>query len=151
MGGRAKIRRGDVMGETTKRLRGLKDLIRDGIEHGSAAIEKVHLETANRPFAVLEHVPPISIPSKGVHAIHDATARTVYQIIRIVGHAVTESLDVALDVLEKAEAEAEAQAAAEQPPATDVPPEDAPVATEASVENAPEEADSLGHPSGEGP
>lgn len=137
------------MSETIKRLRGLKDLIRDGIEHGSAAVEKVHLETANRPFAVLEHVPPIAIPSKGVHAIHDATAKTVYQIIRIVGHVVTESVDVALDAIEKAQAEAEAQAQAEGSPTAE--PSDATPATEASVENPPEDPEALGHPSGEGP
>ena len=40
-----------------RRWRGLVALVRDGVEHGSRAVEKVHLETAERTFAILEADP----------------------------------------------------------------------------------------------
>ena len=43
-----------------KRWRGLKSLVRDAVEHGSRAIEKVHKETADKPFLILESIPAIS-------------------------------------------------------------------------------------------
>ena len=49
--------------ETLSRARGLAALVRDAVEHGSRAVEKVHLEIARRPFTVLEHVPGIEAPN----------------------------------------------------------------------------------------
>ena len=82
-----------------KRWRGLTALARDGIVHGSSAIEKVHLATANRPFAILEAlpIPFISIPATGIHLIHDASTKLVYGAIRGTTHAVTTAIEVGLE------------------------------------------------------
>ena len=80
-----------------KRLRGLAKLVRDAVEHGSRAVEKVHLETARRPFAILEHVPGIETPVKVVHGVHDLTVSSVYFTIRAVNHVVGSGIDLAFD------------------------------------------------------
>jgi hypothetical protein len=85
----------------TKRLRGLKALVQDVVEHGSRAVERIQKETARRPFEILEAIPPIAIPARGVHAIHDASVSGVHSIIRLVNRVVGETVDAALDHVEK--------------------------------------------------
>jgi hypothetical protein len=79
-----------------KRWRGLVALVRDAVEHGSRAVERVHLETAQRPFVILEHIPVVAGPTRVVHVIHDATVRGVHGTIRAVAHVVGATADVAL-------------------------------------------------------
>jgi hypothetical protein len=86
-----------------KRWRGLKDLVVDGVEHGSRAVERVHLGTAKRTFDILEAIPLVSAPSKVVHVIHDATTRASYATVRAVGRAVGAGQDLAFDAIEGAE------------------------------------------------
>ncbi|HEX2675367.1 MAG TPA: hypothetical protein VHM19_01975 [Polyangiales bacterium] len=84
-----------------KRWRGLKSLLQDAVEQGATAIEKVHLETARRPFTVIEKVaPPIEKPVQGVHAIHDAIVSSTYTSVRLVNRLVGKALDVAIDALD---------------------------------------------------
>lgn len=78
------------------RWRGLKSLLQDVVEHGSRAVERVHLETARRPFAVLELIPPIAAPARVVHVVHDVVVTTSYGAVRLVNRAVGATLDVAL-------------------------------------------------------
>jgi hypothetical protein len=85
------------MNEERKRLRGLVMLVRDAVEHGSRAVEKVHLETARRPFAILEHVPGIETPTKIVHAVHDLTVASVYETIRVVNRVVGSTVDLVIE------------------------------------------------------
>jgi len=82
-----------------KRWRGLALLVRDAVEHGSRAVEKVHLETARRPFVILEHIPAIAEPTKLVHTVHDLAVTSVYETIRIVNRVVGSTVDVAFDTL----------------------------------------------------
>ncbi len=37
-----------------KRWRGLLALVRDAVEHSSRAVERIQLDVAERPFAILE-------------------------------------------------------------------------------------------------
>src|SRR5687767_2183558 len=83
-----------------KRLRGLKALVENLVEHGSRAIERVHLDTARRPFELLENIPVIAVPVRGVHKIHDTTVSASHEIIRLVNRTVSQTVDVALDVIE---------------------------------------------------
>jgi len=83
-----------------KRWRGLRALIGDAVEHGSSAIERVHLETARRPFAIIEQIPGIGDRAHTVHQIHDSLVSTVYDTIRGVNRAVGGAIDAALDHLE---------------------------------------------------
>jgi hypothetical protein len=88
---------------TMQRWRGLKALVQDAVEHGSRAVERVHLATARRPFAILEAIPVVATPTRIVHVIHDATTSTVYGSIRLVNRAVGATLDVALDAADARE------------------------------------------------
>ncbi|MBX3189960.1 MAG: hypothetical protein KF819_23245 [Labilithrix sp.] len=83
-----------------KRLRGLRALVEDIVEHGSKSVEEVHKATAARTFDVLEAIPPIATPAKVVHVVHDASVTSVYTMIRVVNKVVGKTLEVAIDVAE---------------------------------------------------
>ena len=88
----------------TKRLRGLKQLLQDAVEHVSLAVERVQLERAKLPFALLERVPTIAAPARGVHLIHDAAVSTTHGMIRLVNRVVGDTLDAVIDEVERADA-----------------------------------------------
>ena len=88
-----------------KRWRGLRALIGDAVEQGASAIERVHLQTARRPFAVLEQIPGIAEPAQNIHQIHDSVVSSVYATIREVNRLVGEIADAALDGVEHQQAE----------------------------------------------
>jgi hypothetical protein len=67
-----------------KRLRGLKRLIHDGVEHGANFVEKHHRHAADKPFDVLESVESIGAPTKVVRAIHDGVLSVTYGSIRAI-------------------------------------------------------------------
>lgn len=90
------------------KLRGLKNLVRDAVENGATAIEQVHLATARRPFAVLEQIPGIAEPARGVQQIHDAVVATSYGAVRAVTRAVSQAADLALDVIEQKQGQGQA-------------------------------------------
>ena len=71
-----------------KRLLGLRALLQDVVEHGSAAVERVHRETADRTFAVLEAIPPVAGAARVAHGVHGAVLTGVYGSIRLVNRAV---------------------------------------------------------------
>ena len=81
---------------TMKRWRGLGALVKDAVEHGSRAVERIQKETAARPFAILEMIPGIAAPALVVHVIHDATVSGVHGMVRLVNAAVGKTIDVAL-------------------------------------------------------
>ncbi|MBL8716585.1 MAG: hypothetical protein JNL79_11350 [Myxococcales bacterium] len=87
--------------QSLSRVRGLAALVRDAVEHGSRAVEKVHLEIAKRPFTVLEHVPGIEAPSRAVHVVHDLTVQSVYGSIRLVNGLVGTTVEAALNAVEQ--------------------------------------------------
>ena len=86
---------------TMKQWRGLKTLVHDAVEHGSRAVERVHIETAKRPFSVLEAFPGIGVVARGVHVIHDACVSSTYEMVRLVNRVVADVGDVALESIEK--------------------------------------------------
>jgi hypothetical protein len=85
------------------RLRGLKDLVQDAVDAGATAIERVHRQAAARPFALLEKLPALAVPARGVHEIHDAVVTHAYGMVRLVNRVVRETTDAALDAAEKHE------------------------------------------------
>ncbi len=87
-----------------RKWRGLEALIHDAVEHGSRAVERVHLETARRPFAILEQVPGIAGPTKVVHVLHDSVVTSSYAAVRWVNGLVGKAGKVVLDMAEQAEA-----------------------------------------------
>jgi hypothetical protein len=81
-----------------KRLRGLRALVEEVVEHGSKAVEDVHKATAARTFFVLEAIPPIARPARVVHTVHDLWVSGVYGTIRVCNKVVGRTLEVALDM-----------------------------------------------------
>jgi hypothetical protein len=97
-----------------ERWRGLKSLVVDAVEHGSRAVERLQKEAAKKPFALLEQIPPLEVPVKGIHEIHDTAVSTVHGMIRLVNRVTGETIDVVLDAVEKRQG----------PPHRDGPPSD---------------------------
>ncbi|MBW2525237.1 MAG: hypothetical protein JRI23_13720 [Deltaproteobacteria bacterium] len=75
-----------------KRLRGLRRLIHDGVEHGAHFVEKHHRHAAAKPFDVLESVEPIAAPTRVVRTIHDGVLSVTYGSIRAINR-VTQAAD----------------------------------------------------------
>jgi len=83
------------------RWRGVAALVRDAVEHGSRAIERVQLETAGRTFTILEHIPPIAGQARLIHTVHDTSITAVYGVIRAVNTAVGTTVAVVLEQVEQ--------------------------------------------------
>ena len=81
------------------RWRGLKDLLQDVVEKGTTAVEHVHKDVARKPFAILEHVPPLAGPARMgwslVERVVSDTYRTIRLVNRVAGDLVGEALDAA--------------------------------------------------------
>lgn len=82
------------------RWRGLVALVRDAVEHGSRAVERIQIETAKGPFTILEAIPGVAEPTRVVHAIHDATVTGVHGVVRLVARGVGATVDVVLKAAE---------------------------------------------------
>ncbi len=83
-----------------KQWRGLRALITDAVEHGASAIERVHLATARRPFAIIELIPGIDAPTRAIHQMHDAIVSNTYASVREVNRAVGTALDAVLTAMD---------------------------------------------------
>lgn len=81
------------------RLKGLKDLVQDAVEHGATAVQKVHEDIASRPFDALEAT-PIRLPVQGVRFVHDTITRTVYASIRGVNRIAGAAAGAIIDEIE---------------------------------------------------
>ncbi len=79
------------------RWQGLAALVSDAVEHGSGAIERVHVATARRPFRILAQIPVVAGPAAVVQAVHDASVALTYDAVRGVTRAVRGTLAVAID------------------------------------------------------
>ncbi len=87
------------MSRSLARLRGLSELLVDAVDHGAAAVEKVHLGTADRTFVVLEAIPGIDLPAKAIHTLHDFGVRAAYGSVRAVTRIVGVALDTSFDAV----------------------------------------------------
>jgi len=105
--------------KTLSRLRGLKDLLVDAVDHGTGAIEKVHVGTAKRTFDVLEAIPGVDEPTKLVHEVHDASVHGVYTTVRLVTRGVGMALDLVLDGAKAVASRAEGDVSSAPPGPTD--------------------------------
>ena len=84
-----------------KKWRGLAELVRDAVDQGATAVEQVHRRTAATPFALLELVPPLALPVRGVRAAHDVALSGAYGMVRWVNHVVGTAVGVAIDTVER--------------------------------------------------
>lgn len=72
----------------TRRLLGLQRLVEDAVEHGATAVERVHRQTADRTFTVLEAIPPLAEPARLVHGVYGLVLSGSYGGVRAVNRAV---------------------------------------------------------------
>jgi len=84
-----------------ERLRGLKQLVQDAVDHGSRAVEQIQKETAKRPFDLLEQIPPIKAPVHGIRTIHDTTVTVVHRLIRLSNRIAGEAVDALITRVEQ--------------------------------------------------
>jgi hypothetical protein len=77
--------------------------VRDAVEHGSLAVERLQKQAASTPFRVLEALPPLAAPARQVHTLHDAGVSAVHGVVRLVNRGVGAAADTVLDVLEARE------------------------------------------------
>ncbi len=78
------------------RWRGAAALLRDAVEHGSRSVERIQIESARRPFAILESIPGVAEPTRIVHGVFDASVTGVHTIIRGVNAVVGKAVELAL-------------------------------------------------------
>ncbi len=83
-----------------ERWRGLKALVQEAVEQGSRAVERLQKETAQRPFDILQRIPPLRVPVQGIREIHDLAVSSTHAMIRLVNRVVGDTLDVVLDIVE---------------------------------------------------
>lgn len=70
------------MNERIRRMKGLKDLVLDAVEHGSRKVERFHAGVLELPYAVLERIPATAAPAKVVHDVHLAVTASLYENLR---------------------------------------------------------------------
>ena len=87
--------------KSMEKWRGAVSLVRDAVEHGSRAVERIQIETARRPFGIIEQIPGVAAPTRIVHGVHDASVTAVHGVIRAVNVAVSATVDFALQQVEK--------------------------------------------------
>ena len=83
------------------RWRGLTAMVKDAVENGSIAVEKIQKETANRPFAVLEQLGPLAGPARAIHAVHDFSVSTTHSVIRMATRVIGKTVDAVLETVER--------------------------------------------------
>jgi hypothetical protein len=81
--------------------RGLQALVQEAVDHGSRAVERVQLESARRPFAILEHLPIVAPAARIVHAAHDVSVLTTHAVIRAVNEVAGAAVAAAIDLAER--------------------------------------------------
>lgn len=81
-----------------RRAKGLVKVVEGAVEHGSRAVQKVHLGTAARTFAVLELVPGVAAPAAVVRVVHDGWTSAVYATIRGVTKVASSAIGAAIDL-----------------------------------------------------
>ncbi|KYF50986.1 hypothetical protein BE08_17320 [Sorangium cellulosum] len=84
-----------------ERWRGLKDLVQDAVDNGSRAVERLQKHAAKLPFDLLEQIPPISAPVRGIRLVHDTMVSGVHVAIRLVNRVAGYTIDGVLLVVEQ--------------------------------------------------
>jgi hypothetical protein len=84
-----------------ERWRGAVALLRDAVEHGSRSVQRIQMETARRPFDIIERIPVLTTPARIVHGAHDASVTAVHETIRAVNLVLGATIDFALQQVQK--------------------------------------------------
>ena len=85
------------MSLSIQQLRGLKDLIQEGVTAGVNVAAETHQAIVRKPFALLEQIAPIAAPVRAVESLERTVATGVYQTIHTInglaGLVATQVLD----------------------------------------------------------
>ena len=84
-----------------KQWRGVTALLRDAVEHGSVAVEKLQKDTAKLPFDVLEIITPIAPVARVAHTVFDASVSATHGSIRLVARVAAAATDAVLASIEE--------------------------------------------------
>lgn len=85
-----------------RRLFGLRDLVHDVIEKTTDLVEETHEAAAKKPIAVLSQLEPIGSVARGVDEVRGATAKLVFDSVRLTNRSVQRISDVSLKLGAKA-------------------------------------------------
>ncbi len=84
-----------------KQIRGLLQLVRDGVLQGSKAVETIEKGYATRTYAIIEAVPIVAGPARAVRLVHDLARSTTHGTIRGVTEVVAAVADGALAAIDE--------------------------------------------------
>lgn len=82
------------------KLKEVKDLVQEAVDHGVRSVEEVHLAFARKPFEVIEQVAPNLPLARTIGEAQVKTIGTVYEVIRSVNKAAGNMVDEVLKKLE---------------------------------------------------
>ena len=85
---------------TVRRLRGLADLIEDGVGAGVTQTERMQKAIARYPYAVLERLSPVNAPVRTIEFLQVTITGSVYWTIRLATRVSAVVASRALDELE---------------------------------------------------
>jgi hypothetical protein len=84
-------------------VRGAIRLAGDAVDHGAGAIERVHLATSDRTFAILELFPIVAGPARLVRHVHGFFTKVSYGALRVSARAAAKVAVAVLDATADAE------------------------------------------------
>ncbi|MBD3855248.1 MAG: hypothetical protein IFK92_01740 [Acidobacteria bacterium] len=85
--------------ESWRRIKGLRNLIHDGVKRGSDFVEKHHRRAAEKPFQVLESIKPIAAPTRAVRSVHDGVLSLTYGSIHAINQVTEKTSGWIADML----------------------------------------------------
>ncbi|GAC1631168.1 MAG: hypothetical protein NVS9B10_24340 [Nevskia sp.] len=65
-----------------RQMQGALHLLQTGIDRGSRRVEEMHLAISKKPFAVLRHIPVVSLVAGVVEKVHDGVTHGVHKTLR---------------------------------------------------------------------
>lgn len=81
-----------------EKWRGLKDLVVDAVDHGSQAVEAIHLASSRRVFRIVRVVPGADVPARLVEGIYEGSVKRTYGTVRFVAKLVGGTIDFGLEL-----------------------------------------------------
>ncbi len=87
--------------ETVRRIRGVKDLSEEAMDGLVVRIQDVHHGYARLPFAVLEQIPVVAGPAKGIEQVQREITDGVYGAIRVANRLVGRAASCLLDQMDE--------------------------------------------------
>ncbi len=87
--------------ETVRRIRGAKDLGEEAIDGLVVRIQDVHHAYGRVPFAVLERIPVVAGPAKGIKQVQQEITDGVYGAIRVSNRLIGLAASCVLDKIDE--------------------------------------------------